>query len=220
MNMQKIKSFLVSGELNESISAKRDIVNTCGGHPQNTLIKNLSMLKEELDKAAKIQPCPGCKHDIEQLSKFINTQITGHDTNYSKEDMKTLKEVDYINELTNLGITLSKFIDPLARNLHIKVPDIYEKVLKEDLEANKQVKVYLTNAKNINEELNRTKNYKLISEILTSFIRATDFKLSIDPFTFYIFDKTIRFGYKTHLLSATGKAIVSIKGIIDPSRYS
>lgn len=40
-----------------------------------------SMLKIELDEAAKVQPCPACKEDIEQLTKFTVAKIDAIKTN-------------------------------------------------------------------------------------------------------------------------------------------
>ncbi len=44
-------------------------------------VKTLSMLKIELDEAAKVQPCPACKEDIEQLTKFTVAKIDAIKTN-------------------------------------------------------------------------------------------------------------------------------------------
>lgn len=182
-------------------------------------VKTLTELKLEIDKAAKINPCPGCKHDTEQLAKFISAKL---DSVRSGSDMSSntigyLKEVDYINELTGIAITFSKFIKPFTRVS--KVPEVYEKVINEDMEANKKVKEHLLKALELNKELENNMQLKTVSEVLKAFIRATEFKLSVDPYTFYLFDRIIRLGYKTHILSTTGKVIVGIKGMVDPLRY-
>ncbi len=186
----------------------------------NKNVKILTELKLELDEAAKINPCPGCKHDTELLAKFISAKLDSARSGSSmdRETIKSLKEVDYINELTDIAIAFSKFIKPFTRIS--KVPEVYEKVLHEDMEANKKVKEHLLKASELTKELEGTdKQFKIVSDVLNAFIRATDFKLSVDPYTFYLFDRTIKLGYKTHLLSATSKVIVGIKGIADPSRY-
>jgi hypothetical protein len=186
----------------------------------NKNVKALAELKLELDEAAKINPCPGCKHDTEQLAKFISAKLDSARSGSSmdREMIKSLREVDYINELTDIAIGFSKFIKPFTRIS--KVPEVYEKVLHDDMEANKKVKEHLLKASELTKEFEGTdKQFKIVSDVLKAFIRATDFKLSVDPYTFYLFDRTIKLGYKTHLLSATSKVIVGIKGIVDPSRY-
>ena len=47
--------------------------------------------------------------------------------------------------------------------------------------------------------------------MLRSFIKAVDFKLSIDPTLFYVFDKAVRLGYRTHIWSLVGSTIVAFK---------
>ena len=100
-------------------------------------LKILTGLKQELDEAAKINPCPGCKHDTEQLAKFISAKLDSVRSGsiMDRETAKSLKEVDYINELTDIAIAFSKFIKPFTRIS--KVPEVYEKVLRDDMEANK-----------------------------------------------------------------------------------
>ncbi len=183
-------------------------------------VKVLTELKHELDEAAKINPCPGCKHDTEQLAKFISAKLDSVRSGsvMDKDTTKSLKEVDYINELTDMAITFSKFIKPFTRIS--KVPEVYKKVLHDDMEANKKVKEHLLKASELTKKLEGTnKQFKIVSDVLMAFTRATEFKLSVDPYTFYLFDRTIKLGYKTHILSATSKVIVGIKGIVDPSRY-
>ncbi len=186
----------------------------------NKNVKTLAELKLELDEAAKINPCPGCKHDTELLAKFISAKLDSARSGSSigRKTIKSLKEVDYINELTDIAIAFSKFIKPFTRIS--KVPEVYKKVLHDDMKANKKVKEHLLKASELTKGLEDTdKQFKVVSDVLKAFIRATDFKLSVDPYTFYLFDRTIKLGYKTHILSATSKVIVGIKGIVDPSRY-
>ncbi len=176
----------------------------------------LSIAKVELDEAARIQPCPGCKHDIEQLSNLLGRRLASLRGGRAMDGdpLKTLRELDYLNELTDIGIFMAGILDPIARRSPIKVPEIYAKVLKDDMPANSKVRKHLKRAaETISRIENRGTSYAAVSEIVESFIRATDFKLSIDPLTFYLFDKTIRIGHSTHLLGATSRAIVLIKGI-------
>ena len=182
--------------------------------------KTLYAIGLNLEEAAKVQPCPACKQDIEQLKRFIDAKADAvkSDSKLNKEEIRALKEVDFVNELTDIAIVVSKIIKPFTMTR--KVPESYEKTLNNDMEGNRKVKVYLLEAaKKIKELKLKNKHYMLISDIINSFIRVIEFKLSTDPLTFYLFDRTIRIGYKTHVLSATSKTIVTIKGIINPSRY-
>jgi hypothetical protein len=182
---------------------------------------NLEEIVLKLDASAKYNPCPACKHDTEQLSKFISKKAESIRTGgmLASEDVKPLKEVDYVGVVEDMAIWVSKAIRPFTRLK--KVPEIYKKVLLEDTEGNKRSLECLIEAKKLLDKLDSADNQlKLVSEILDSFIRALNFKLSIDEYSFYIFDKVIRFGYRTHLLSATGKIIVWVKELINPSRYA
>jgi len=115
--------------------------------------------------------------------------------------------------LTDIAIVVSKLIKPFTKRL--KPPAVYEKVLEEDREGNAKVKELFLEAKKIAEELIKIdKNDRYLStlyEIIKGDIRAVDFKLNADPVTFYLFDKAIRIGYKTHLLEVAGKIIVMSK---------
>lgn len=180
----------------------------------------LSKLKSALDEAAKYNPCPACKHDTEQLSKFISIKIESIKTGraVTKEDIKPLKEVDYLGVVEDVAIVTSKLIRPFTRIN--KVPYEYRKVLEEDMEGNRKSLNYLINARKIADEIKeKDKQLNLVVEIIDSFIRALNFKLSIDEYSFYIFDRVIRLGYRTHLLSAIGKVIVSLRELRDPQRY-
>ena len=186
----------------------------------NKDVKIITKLKLELDEAAHNSPCPGCKHDIEQLAKFISAKLDSIEkrSNIDKETTNALREVDYINELTDIAILFSKFIKPFTRIS--KVPDVYKEVLQKDIKANKNVKEHLLKANKLTMGLVDTDmQFKMVSEVLKAFIRATEFKLNVDPYTFYLFDKTIKLGYKTRLLSITSKVVVGIKRIVNPSRY-
>jgi len=179
------------------------------------LIKGLLIIRDKLDLAAKFQPCPACKEDIEKLSESVSTKIKSLQRNseLNKEEFKKLSDLDYINTLADIAIVISKLIRPFTKRL--KPPAVYEKVLEEDRGGNAKVKELFLEAKKIAEELIKIdKNDRYLStlyEIIKSGIRAVDFKLNADPVAFYLFDKAIRIGYKTHLLEVTGKIIVMSK---------
>jgi len=181
------------------------------------LIDGLLIMRDKLDLAAKFQPCPGCKEDIEKLSESVYTKIKSLQRNseLTKDDFKKLSDLDYINALTDIAIVVSKLIKPFTKRL--KPPAVYEKVLEEDREGNAKVKELFLEAKKIAEELIKIdKNDRYLStlyEIIKGDIRAVDFKLNADPLAFYLFDKAIRIGYKTHLLEVTGKIIVMSKNL-------
>jgi len=181
------------------------------------LIDGLLIMRDKLDLAAKFQPCPGCKEDIEKLSESLYTKIKSLQRNseLTKDDFKKLSDLDYINTLTDIAIVVSKLIKPFTKRL--KPPAVYEKVLEEDREGNAKVKELFLEAKKIAEELIKIdKNDRYLStlyEIIKGGIRAADFKLNADPVAFYLFDKAIRIGYKTHLLEVTGKIIVMSKNL-------
>jgi len=181
------------------------------------LINGLLIMRDKLDLAAKFQPCPGCKEDIEKLSESVYTKIKSLQRNseLTKDDFKKLSDLDYINALTDIAIVVSKLIKPFTKRL--KPPAVYEKVLEEDREGNAKVKELFLEAKKIAEELIKIdKNDRYLPtlyEIIKGDIRAVDFKLNADPLAFYLFDKAIRIGYKTHLLEVTGKIIVMSKNL-------
>ena len=181
------------------------------------LINGLLVMRDKLDLAAKFQPCHGCKEDIEKLSESVYTKIKSLQRNseLTKDDFKKLSDLDYINALTDIAIVVSKLIKPFTKRL--KPPTVYEKVLEEDREGNAKVKELLLEAKKITEELIKIDKNDIylftLYGIIKSGIRAVDFKLNADPVAFYLFDKAIRIGYKTHLLEVTGKIIVTSKNL-------
>jgi len=181
------------------------------------LIDSLLIMRDKLDLAAKYQPCPACKEDIRKLSESVYTKIKSQQRNseLKKEDFKKLNDLDYINALTDIAIVVTKIIKPFTKRL--KPPKVYEKVLKEDREGNAKVKELLLETKEIAEELikiDKNDSYlRTLYEIVEGDIRAVDFKLNADPVAFYLFDKTIRIGYKTHLLAAASKIIVKFKHV-------
>ena len=181
------------------------------------LIDGLLIMRDKLDLAAKFQPCPACKEDIRKLSESVYTKIKSLQRNseLNKEDFKKLKDLDYINTLTDIAIVVAKIIKPFTKRL--KPPKVYEKVLEEDKEGNAKVKELLLEAKKITNELikidKKDKYLSTLHEIIEGDLRAVDFKLNADPVAFYLFDKTIRIGYKTHLLAAASKIIVKFKHV-------
>jgi hypothetical protein len=181
------------------------------------LIDSLLIMRDKLDLAAKFQPCPACKEDIKKLSESVYTKIKSLQRNseLKKEDFKKLNDLDYINTLTDIAIVVAKIIKPFTKRL--KPPKVYEKVLEEDREGNAKVKELLLETKEIAEELikiDKNDNYlRTLYKIVEGDIRAVDFKLNADPVAFYLFDKTIRVGYKTHLLEAASKIIVKFKHV-------
>ena len=181
------------------------------------LINGLLIIRDKLDLAAKFQPCPACKEDIEKLSESVSTKIKSLQRNseLNKEEFKKLGDLDYINTLADIAIVVSKLIKPFTKRL--KPPKVYEKVLEEDREGNAKVKELLLEAKKITEELIKIDKNDIylftLYGIIKSGIRAVDFKLNADPVAFYLFDKAIRIGYKTHLLEVTSKIIVISKNL-------
>lgn len=174
-------------------------------------IEILQETKMHLSLAAKYQPCPACKHDIEALEEFVDKKMVSlqKEKEFGRENLKALDSIDFINEITGFGITITRIIGPFTRSVH--APDLYRDVLKEDMEPNRKVREELIQAKRIVMKLPRNLEYSRTIEILDSFIKAVEFKLSIDPVLFYVFDKTVRFGYKTHILSVVGHTIVALK---------
>ena len=173
----------------------------------------LAQIEPELRAAAKTSPCPACKEDIEKLAQYIRDRKEGH-TGITN----SLRELDFINELTDIAIAVAKFIRPFTKIS--KVPELYEKTLHDDLESNKEMRKHLLTARAFAEEFTNVPHLEVIKDILNGFIRATEFKLSCDPYMFYLFDRVIRLGYKTHLLSATSRVIVWTKSLVDPLRHS
>jgi hypothetical protein len=62
-------------------------------------VKTLTELKLELDEAAKINPCPGCKHDTEQLAKFISAKLdyVRNGSNIDREMVNPLRKLTTSN---------------------------------------------------------------------------------------------------------------------------
>ena len=185
-----------------------------------TVHKELRMLqgaREELRSATRIQPCPACKQDMEQLEIFLNYKIRSVKSRSIVDEKadKALHELNYTNELIHIGILAARLLGPVAKLGLLSVPPAYKKVLDKDREANKIIRKHLLIAKLIVSKLDATDGqYKIMSKILDSFMRAVEFKLSVDQFTFFMFDKMVRFFYRTHIVSFAGKAIVGAKDVV------
>ncbi|MGI0141770.1 MAG: hypothetical protein ACREBF_03945 [Candidatus Micrarchaeales archaeon] len=166
-----------------------------------------------LSLAAKYQPCPACRHDIEVMEEFISRKITSLQDGKSleKEEIKKLEAIDSVNEMINFGIVMTKILSPFTRNL--KAPALYKDIFQNGIEPNKKVKIELLKASKVMEELPKGPDYLKMEEILDSFLRAVEFKLSIDPVLFYVFDSTIKTCYKLHILDVVAATVIGIKNI-------
>ena len=189
-------------------------------YKHNTAQKDIKILLEvkgELDNATKIQPCSACKHDMEQLGIFLESKIRAVQTNSLLDDKMTkiVKDLSYINELSDIGIFIAKILKPLIILGSFTVPLTYKKVLNKNRAANKIIREHLMLAKLMLSKLERTdEQYTAVSNTLKYFLTATEFKLNADPSTFFLFDKIIRFSYKIHLLSFAGRMIVGTKNVV------
>ncbi len=177
-------------------------------------IRMLLKAKTQLNKAIEIQQCPACRHDMEQLSLFLKEKIKSEisSTAMNEKTLKILKNLGFIKELTNFGIPVVKFIGLFAELGRFTVPAAYDHILSDNLKANRQIKIYLLNMRKAISKINH-KDGQLVEvhNILKYFIRATDFKLNASPQTFYLFDRMIRFGYNTGILSMVSKIITGTK---------
>jgi len=168
--------------------------------------------KKELDEATKIQPCPACKHDMEQLSLFLNEKIKfGIDSSKMNEKtVKILKSIGCVKELTTLGILIARLLSPFV-NLRA-VPATYISILEDNVKTNRRIRIHLLNAmKTISKINSRDEQLGEVQNILKYFIKATDFKINASPQTFYMFDRIIRFGYQTGFLTILSKIITGTK---------
>ncbi len=183
-------------------------------------IKILMAVKSKLDESAKINTCPACKHDTIQLSKFLSKKIRSIRTGkpVSKEDLKVLKSLDYLDVISGVGRTITKLFNPISRTMTL--PDYAKDFLKKDRDRNQKTRNLLIDANKLMGRLRyRDNQLNLVLEIIKSFIKALDFKLSVDEYTFFLLKKIINFGYRTHLLTATGNIIIFFKELSNPSRY-
>ncbi len=185
-----------------------------------TVYKELIMLqgaRKELRSATRIQPCPACKHDMEQFEIFLDYKIRSVKSHSLIDEKagKMLHELDYINELIRMGTLAARLLRPLTKLGLLSVPPAYKEVLDKDRVANKIIREHLLIAKLMVSKLDAAaEQYKIMSRILDSFIRATEFKLSADQSTFFMFDKMIRFFYRTHIFGLAGKTIVGAKDVV------
>ena len=178
----------------------------------------LDGISKEFTKATEAQPCPGCKYDMDQINKFITekTEALKNKGKVSDKTRETLRDVAYINEFTNLGIFLTKILDPLTNIVKVTAPEMYKKVMEEDREGNIAVRKHLRKALKLANELvtlSSDHDFTNLRDIIKYSLNATEFKLSIDPVEFFVFDKVIKFGHKTRILQLAGRGIMLLKGI-------
>lgn len=186
-----------------------------------TEILNLRSIHSFLKEATDVQPCPGCKHDMQVLLGFVEEKMKSFEDgwcswNAHKESLRKLREIDYLNEMTDVAIFATKILGPVANLLSIAAPEGHRKVLEEDTPANRVVLENLYAARETSSALRKIDaDYAKIDDIIAASIRAVNFKLSIDTRMFYLFDKVIRTGHKVHLLGFTGKAIVTLRSAFE-----
>lgn len=180
-------------------------------------VKILLDVKLELDNAARIQPCPACRHDMEQLGIFLESKIRSVQTSSPTDDKtaRILKNLNYINELSSIGIFIARMSRPIVKLGFFAAPPAYKTVLDRNRKVHRIIREHLLFAGLMLTRLERTdEQYITVSNVLQSFLKATEFKLSADPSTFFIFDRLVRFCYRTHLLGFAGKAIVGAKSVV------
>lgn len=191
------------------------------GNPQEK--RALKRVRTLLGEATKIQPCPGCKHDMQIFCAFLDEKTRAVDSGaerVSREERKKLYDIDFINEVTNIGIFMTKASRPFLPLLSLVPPEVYTKTLNNDMPANREVRKLLAEARGELSVLAKCDiEYKRALDLVDSFIKAVDFKLGIDPVQFYVFDKLVRFGYKTHMLGLVGRGITSAKRALNPGMY-
>lgn len=183
------------------------------------LLELIGSLKVELSSAAKAQPCPGCKHDMEQVNIFLDKKgqaiIKGKDID--DKTKKILYDISYMNEFSNLAISASRIINPFVKIAKkTRGLDFYAKIMEEDKEGNKVVEKHLLRSAKICKDisgLSDDKDFADLQIINDSFLKATQFKLNMDPTEFYVFDKFLRIGFKTHMLQLAGRVTVKLRGI-------
>ena len=178
-------------------------------------VEKLKDVSKKIEVAQKLQPCPACKEDMQILNRFLEEKIASLERGGERPNPVELEKIDYINEVVRIAMASTKVVGPLVKIIGITPPPIYEKTLRESLAANRQIKSLLIEAKRELEDLkDKDRDFGKIYGLLESHIAATKFKLEIDPELFYVYDKIIRLGYKTHLLSLTGKVITRMKSVM------
>ncbi len=183
-------------------------------------IKILMAVKAKLDESARFNSCPACKHDTIQLSKFLSKKIISIRTGkaITRDEIKILKNLDYLDVVEGAARNITKLFNPISRTMTL--PDIAKGFLKKMQRQNEKARNSLIDAKKLMGRLRyRDNQLNLVLEIIEDFIKALDFKLSVDDYTFYLLRKIINFGYRTHLLTATGNVIVFFKELSNPSKY-
>ncbi len=183
-------------------------------------IKILMAVKAKVNESAKFNSCPACKHDTIQLSKFLSKKIISIRTGkaITRDEIKILKNLDYLDVMQGVARNTTKLFNPISRTMTL--PDYAKDFLKKTQRQNQKARNPLIDAKKLMGRLKyRDNQLDLVSEIIDDFIKALDFKLSVDDYTFYLLQKIIKFSYRTHLLTAIGKIIVFFKELSNPSRY-
>ena len=178
-------------------------------------MEKLKDASKKIGIAGELQPCPACKEDMQILNRFLEEKIASIERGTGRPDPTELEKIDYINEVVRIAMASTKVVGPLVKMIGITPPPMYEKTLRESLDANRQIKSLLIDAKREFEGIKGDdRDFEKIYGLLESHIAATKFKLEINPELFYVYDKVIRWGYKTHLLSVTAKLITGMKAIM------
>ena len=154
---------------------------------------------------------------MEQFGTFLDFKIESvrAHSQIDKKTSKILYELDYINELISIATLAARLLSPITKLGLLSVPHAYKEILDKNRYANMSIREHLLIAKLMVSELDATdEQYRIMSKILDSFVRATEFKLNAEPYTFFMFDRAIRFFYRTHLLGLAGKAITGAKDIV------
>jgi hypothetical protein len=210
--MQKTNSELV-GEARESYWGSNCAIAR-NSRPRGDTYDALAKTRDLLSSAEANQPCPACKHDIGLLRDFVQEKmlVLGTERTLANSDAaKKLESVDSINEITRFAILITRVLGPLTRIVAVNAPQIYEKVLHDDMEPNRKVREDLLEARRLIATQSEDPDCRRVLGVVDMFARATDFKLSIDPALFYLYDKTIRIGYKTHVWALTTRTIAMLR---------
>ena len=167
----------------------------------------LKQVTKHLIIASNYQPCPPCKEDIRKLSEIVS-----HLPSLSNSDKHTLKQLSYINEVGTVGKVLTKLISPFFIG---QIPESINETIEEDKQGNRQTLNHLLRAHSYMVEMKQEYPYSRIESILKEYVNLTWFKLDCTPKEFYVFDRLIKLGFKTHLLQFTANAITSAKYVFD-----
>jgi len=173
--------------------------------------------RRELGYATRLQPCPACRHDMEQLGVFLDSKIKsiGSATPADERAVRIVKELSYINELINIGILIARILNPVTKLGTFMISPRYETVLRRNREANRMVREHLLSAMLILSKLEKEGGqYDDVSRVLKSFVKAAEFKLNADPVTFFLFDNVIRLFYRLHLLKLAESVAAGVKNAV------